>query len=147
MRHIESVRNHHAKTTGSLAKWNDIQARKLDEIYVVGVDELAVEFGVAVARAFRNDASAIRNININAGKSKASTNSYSGYGNDGGGYYGNRYGYGYNNHKNYSTERSRVIGAFARGNAYQNYRQMLKEIDQRAADVRRELDRRYQMPF
>ncbi|QEG39835.1 hypothetical protein [Roseimaritima ulvae] len=150
---VEQVRKHHAKTTGAMAKWNDQQARRLDQLSTLNVDPQMVQYGSDVAELLRGNALTVRSGNIAAGKVKASqslqqvdyvSGSY-GYRN---GYYGGGYASGsYYYDPNTSVDYQRVTDAYARGNAYGNYRQVLSEIDKRTAAIRRMMTDKYKMQF
>lgn len=137
---IERVRDNKAKTPGALAKWNNNRARKIDDLSIIGIDDEMVAYGSFVSASLRNDALAIQRINIRSGQVKADQSLNDGFYREG--YYGSGYS-GYNN----SVDQQRVTGAKARGAAYSNYRQMLSSVDQRTADVKKSMERKYQIEF
>ncbi len=140
---IEQVRSHNAKTPGAMAKWNNNRARRIDDMSIIGVDDEMVDYGAFVAASLRNDSLAIQKINIKAGQiqqEESLNDGYYYYNRDG--YYNSGYGY-YNN----SRDQQRVTGAKARGSAYASYRQMLSAVDQRTADTKRAMERKFQIEF
>ncbi len=137
---IERVRKNQAQTTGSRAKWNDQQARRIDEMGTLNVDPQIVDYGFQVANLLRGDAQTIRSVNISAGQQKAREGAYRGptyYG----GYYSGYYG-GYA-----AAANQRVTSAVARGNAYADYTQTLTTIDKMTADIRRAMTEKYKIQF
>ncbi|QDT05438.1 hypothetical protein K227x_38380 [Rubripirellula lacrimiformis] len=138
--YIDSIRRYSAQTTGARAQWNNINARKIDAMSVLGVDPDMIQYGSTVAAMMRNDALAIQQINIKAGQTKASQSLNQGFQYDS---YGN-VGY-YNSYNN--VNQHRATDAQARGNAYSNYREMLSAIDQLTADLRKTMTQKYNMDF
>lgn len=136
---VELTRKHKSKTTGALAKWNDQRARKIDELGTLNVDPEMIQYGTNVAESLRGNALTVRSGNIQAGKVKASQSLSSGYGN---GYYGNGY---YN--ANSTTDYQAVTSAYARGNAYADFKSVLNQIDKLTAEVRRSMTAKYNIQF
>ncbi|KAA5539339.1 hypothetical protein FYK55_24865 [Roseiconus nitratireducens] len=132
---IERTRKHSAQTTGALAKWNDQRARQIDELGTLGVDPEMVQYGTNVAELLRGNALAVRQTNIQAGKINASQSLNSGY-----------YGNGYYD-ANSTTDYQQVTQAYARGNAYANYKGALNQIDKMTAETRRAMTDKYQIQF
>ena len=58
--YIERARKYEAQTTGYRAKWNEQQARRIDELPTLYVDYDMMAYGADVANAFRNNATSIR---------------------------------------------------------------------------------------
>ncbi len=132
---VEQTRTHKSQTTGALAKWNDQRARQIDELGTLNVDSKMIEFGATVASLLRGNALTVRSGNIEAGKTKASqTLSYGTYGD---GYYD----------LNTTSDYWNVTGAYARGNAYADYHDVLNQIDRLIADTRREMTAQFQIQF
>jgi hypothetical protein len=136
---VERVRKHKSQTTGSRARWNDQQARRIDEMSTLNVDPQAVDYGANVAELLRGNALTIRSGNISAGASKTAQGANRGY-------YNNSYGYGYNNAYDVAASK-RVTDAAARGAAYSDYTSVLSTIDQMTAEVRRALTAKYKIQF
>lgn len=150
---VEQIRKHQSKTSGGMAKWNDQQARQLDEMGTLNVDPTMVQYGSNVASLLRGNALTVREGNIQAGKIKAdeSLSSEVAYSVGGyrGGFYGGGRGFsssGYYN-PNSSIDYQAVTDAHARGNAYADYRSVLSQIDQMTAEIRRSMTDKYQMQF
>ncbi|MCM2372151.1 hypothetical protein [Aporhodopirellula aestuarii] len=135
---VDQVRKHKSQTTGGLAKWNDQQARRLDQMPTLNVDPAMVQYGSDVAELLRGNALTVRSGNIEAGKTKASQGLSSGT------YYG--YGYGYYD-PNSSVDYQRVTDAYARGNAYADFRSVLAQIDKMSASMRRQMTDKYKIQF
>lgn len=132
---VELTRKHKSKTTGALAKWNDQRARKIDELGTLNVDPEMIQFGVDVADSLRGNALKVRTGNIKAGKAKAGQSLSNGY-----------YGNGYYN-ANSTSDYQAVTSAYARGNAYADFKSVLNQIDQLTAAVRRSMTEKYNMQF
>ena len=145
--HIESVRKYKAQTTGYRAKWNDQQARKIEELSTLNVDPELVDYGFAVAQMLRGNAVAIRKGNVAAGQMQATT----GYGYGGeyyGGYYGGGYGGGYYGGNAYSRAREQAsVGAQQRMGAFGSFKEALAAIDQLTAETRRNMTAKYNIAF
>ena len=115
-----------------------------DEIGTLNVDADMIQYGSDVANLLRGNALTVRKGNIEAGKIQASQ----GFGGDtgDGGYYGDYNSGGYYN--SYSRAASKAItGAYARGNAYSNYKEVLNQIDRLTADIRRFMTEKYKIQF
>jgi len=140
---VEQVRKHKAQTSGGLAKWNDQQARRLDGLGTLNVDPIMVQFGGDVAQLLRGNALTVRTGNIEAGKVKATESlssnlyGYGGYGNYGNGYYD----------ANSSVDYQRVTDAYARGNAYADFKSVVSQIDQMTASIRKQMTDKYKIQF
>jgi hypothetical protein len=146
--YIERVRKYSAQTTGYRAKWNDQQARHIDELGTLNVDPQLVDYGSNVATMLRGNALTIRSGNIAAGQVKAAQglnqasygyagyDAYSGYG-----------GYSYYYDPNTSADYQRVTDAQASSAAYADYRTTLSNIDKLTGDIRREMTAKYKLQF
>lgn len=137
---IERTRDHKSTSTGAMAKWNDQRARQIDEIGTLNVDEDMVLYGTNVAEMLRGNALTVRQGNIQAGKMQAGQSLNRGY-------YGNSsYGGGYYD-ANSTSDYQNVTAAYARGNAYANYKEALNAIDKMTAQVRRDMTAKYKIQF
>lgn len=147
---IERVEKYEAQTTGYRVKWNEINAKRMDELPTLGVDPEMVAFGTAVATALRNNALAIRGVNVAAGQQKASQSLAGGYyvGGNSGGYYGNAYGgaYGYYD-PNSTTDYQSVTSAQASMAGFGSFKQTMTEINQMTGDIRRKMTEKYGSQF
>ncbi len=142
---IERVRKYDAQTTGYRAKWNDQNARRIDELSIVGVDDELAAYGRQVSGLLRANAAAIRGVNVQAGQIQASQSLSGGYG-----YYGNSYygygGYGYYD-PNSTTDYQQVTGAQARMQGFGSFRNTMTQIDELTADIRQKMTRKYNTAF
>ena len=140
--YIERVRKYKAQTTGYRAKWNDQQARRIEELSTLNVDPELSDYGAAVAQMLRGNAVAIQKGNVAAGQLQASNAGYGGeyyYGGYGGGYYGGNA---------YSRARSQAsIGAQQRAGAFGSFKEALAEIDKLTAETRRKMTDKYKIAF
>ena len=147
---VERVRKYDAKTSGYRARWNDRQARRIDELPTLGVDAGLIQYGSDTANLLRNNALTIRGGNIEASQTKANqslapTSTFSGnYGGFYGGYYGSYSGwYDPNNRSDY--QRVTDVQAFA--NATLDYNTTLGKIDQLTGEIRRVMTQKYKTQF
>ncbi|MEM8736644.1 MAG: hypothetical protein AAGG44_20610, partial [Planctomycetota bacterium] len=144
-KYIERVRKYKAQTTGFRAKWNDQQARRIEELSTLDVDPQLADYGFAVAQMLRGNAVAIQKGNVAAGQAQASNAGYGGeyynYGGYGGGYYGN-------GNNAYSRARNQAsVGARQRMGAYGSYKEALAAIDDLTAETRRAMTSKYGIDF
>jgi len=132
--HIERVRKNDTKSTGIRARWNDMQARRIDELPTLRVDPALVQYATDVAALLRNNALAIRGGNIQASQVKASQTLSSGYGN---GFFD----------PNSGVELQRVTAVQARGAAAMDFNSTLAAIDEITGEIRRAMTQKYQRQF
>ncbi len=132
---VEKTRKHKSQTTGARAKWNDQQARKIDQMGTLNVDPVMVQYGSDVAQLLRGNALTIRQGNMTAGATKAQQ----GLSNDG--YYGGYYD------SNSSSDYQRVTDVQTRTAAYSDYAGVLSEIDKMTAELRRRMTDQYKIQF
>lgn len=132
---LKRVRDYSADNTGDRAQWNGRMARRIDELPTLNVDPEVIEYGIKVSQGLRGNMVALQTTNIStyasAIQNGAASISY-------GGYYG-----GYYNDANapYQYRQS----AQAQGNY--SYRELIGELDQLEADMRRSLTAKYQVQF
>jgi hypothetical protein len=141
---IERVRKYDAQTTGYRAKWNEQQARRIDELGTLDVDPLLVDYGSNVSNILRGNATSIRSGNVSAGQiqaGQASVGYNEGYGYNGG-YYG---GYGYSNAD--VVRNQSVVGAQQRMAGFGSYREAIAEIDKMTGDIRRAMTEKHHVQF
>ena len=150
---IKRVEKYDAQSTGYRAKWNDLNARRLDELSTLGVDPEMINYGAGVASLLRNNAAAIRGVNVSTGQNQAAEGlsrgayvdaggSYGGY--YGGGYYGQAYGYV---DLNTTVDYQRVAGAQARMAGFGSFKNTMTQIDQMTGDIRRKMTEKYETQF
>lgn len=132
---VEKTRKHQSQTTGARAKWNDQQARKIDQMGTLNVDPVVVDYAANVAQLLRGNALTIRQGNMAAGATKAQQ------GLSGDGYYSGSYDY------NSTGDYQRVTDVQTRTAAYSDYAGVLAEIDRMTASLRREMTDKYKMQF
>ncbi|MEM8736137.1 MAG: hypothetical protein AAGG44_18045, partial [Planctomycetota bacterium] len=148
---VDRVRKYEAQTTGYRAKWNDLNARRIDELNTLGVDEELQAYAADVSQLLRGNSVAIRNLNARAGQQKAASSLSSGERYATGGYrgfYGGAYGYrsGYYN-PNSSADYQRVISAQASSAGFTSFKIILAEIDKRTGEIRRAMTQKYKYQF
>ncbi|TWT74111.1 hypothetical protein [Allorhodopirellula solitaria] len=150
---VEQIRKHKSQTTGGMAKWNDQQARQIDEMGTLNVDPVMLKYSSDVASLLRGNALNVRQTNIQAGQMKAqqSLSSGSSYnvGGYSGGFYGGGAGYSSSGYydPNSSSDYQAVTSARAQGAAYADYRSVLSQIDKLTAEIRRTMTDKYQIQF
>lgn len=139
--YIERVRKYEAQTTGYRAKWNEQQARRIDELPTLYVDPDLIGYGADVANALRNNSTAIRSGNVAAGQTQAAQMESFGYGYDG--YYGGYYG----NSRTSARRGAAVTGAQQRMGGFGSYREVIAAVDQMTGDIRRAMTDKYKVQF
>ena len=148
---VARVRKYHATTTGSRAKWSEIQARRIDELGTLNVDPDLIAYGADVSSVLRTNALTMQQVNIKAGQTKAAqslqqdyTGGYSGGRGAYGGYYGST---SWSYDPNTTQDYQRVTSEQARGSAYEDYRTSMSTIEKITGDVRREMTQKYGVQF
>jgi hypothetical protein len=140
--YIERVRKYSAQTTGYRAKWNDQQARHIDELGTLNVDPQVIDYGSNVSNLLRNNALTIRSGNIAAGQVKAVQglsqvrSGYAGYD-----------GFSYYYDPNTSVDYQSVTDIQASGAAYSDYRTTLSSIDKLTEQTRKAMTAKYNLQF
>ena len=126
---VERVRKYEAKTTGYRAKWDQQQARRIDELPTLQVDPQMIDYGVNVASVLRGNGVAIQTGSVNAnagvhGRGQLSGTTYWG------GYYGDSYGV--------NRQALAEVGS---------YNAAMAVIDKLTGEVRRFMTQKYQVEF
>ncbi len=125
---IDRVRNYDAKTTGYRAKWDEQQARRIDELPTLQVDPQMIDYGTNVASVLRGNGVAIQTGSVDTsqvhGRGKLSGTTYYG------GYYGDSYGVG--------RQSLAEVGS---------YQQAMGVVDKLTGEVRRSMTDKYQTQF
>lgn len=147
---VERVRKYDAKTSGYRARWNDRQARRIDELPTLGVDPGLIQYGSDTSNLLRNNALTIRGGNIEASQTKA--NQSLGPTSTFGGYYGGFYGGFYGSYSgwydpNNRTDYQRVTDVQAFANATLDYNTTMGKIDQLTGEIRRVMTQKYKTQF
>lgn len=145
--YIERVRKYEAQTTGYRAKWDEQQARRIDELPTLNVDKDLVTYGANVSNILRNNATSIRTGNVAAGQAQAAQAESFGYGYEGGYGYGGYYGNYYGRSQQSALRGAMVTGAQQRMGGFGSYREAIAAIDQATADIRRAMTDKYQVQF
>ncbi len=140
---IERVRKYEAQTTGYRAKWDEQQARRIDELGTLNVDQQLIEYGSNVSSILRGNSTAIRVGNVAAGQAQAGQANSSGYS---GGYYGGYYGGSYVSNRTAMRD-AMTTGTQQRMAAGGSYRVALANIDQLTGTVRRAMTEKYNVQF
>ncbi len=127
------------KNLNSYATWFDLQARKIDALPVVGVDDELVAFAQFVTDRFREMSVVMRSAELSKTERATSFQNYSysyRYGRWGG------YGEYWDNSKNRATAASveRLRGKNAA-------REILDEVEDRAGHIRQEMSKKYGINF
>jgi len=140
---VRDVRNFKCKTFGEKALWNDRQARKVDNLPTLDVDEDMIVFGEQVARLLRGAGVDIRGANISAGMQKSrGGGTTSGWGYDG---YGNAY---YGTYViNSDVGENRQLAAQARGEGASSQIDAIAQIDELTGQMRRGMTKKYNTQF
>ncbi len=133
--YVERVRTYKAQSTGFRAKWNQQNARRMDELPILGVDTKLVEYGADVANLLRGNAKEIRGINVAAGQQVADFQMQQGFFGDGFGMVG----------ANNNLQTATV--ARATGSGFLTYQDVMIEIEKMTADIRREMTVKYNVQF
>ncbi len=141
--YIDRVRRYEAQTTGYRAKWDEQQARRIDELPTLNVDPQLVNYGADVANVLRNNSTAIRSGNVAAGQVQASQAQSYGYSFYTDGYYGGFYG----NSRGAALNNAMTTGAQQRMAGFGSYREAIAAIDKMTGEVRRGLTEKYQVQF
>jgi hypothetical protein len=132
---IERVRSYKAQTTGFRAKWNQQNARRMDELPILGVDSKLVEYGADVANLLRGNAKEIRGINVEAGQDVADFQMQQGF-------FGGGFGMAGVNNNHQITSAVRATGA-----GFLTFQDIMVEIDELTADTRREMTIKFNFQF
>jgi hypothetical protein len=136
---VERVRKYESNNTGSRARWNDVQARRLDELSTLNADPEIVEYGMKVADLLRNNALSVRTTNYSANQAKVRQGVDRGV-------YSNEYGYGYSNAYNVTANQI-VTDSDARTIAVTDFTVTLATIDKLTADTRRAMTEKFKIQF
>jgi hypothetical protein len=148
---VKRTEEYEAQTTGYRAKWNDINAKRIDELPSLGVDSEMVAYGANVARLLRENSAAIRGVNVATGQQQAAQGLEGGY-YASGGYYGGYYGGSYGGVSGYydpnsTSDYQMVAGAQARMAGFGSFANTMTQIDQLTGDVRRRMTEKFGTQF
>ncbi len=140
---IERVRKYEAQSTGYRAKWDEQQARRIDELGTLNVDPQLIPYGADVANILRGNSTAIRVGNVAAGQTEAGQANSSGYY---GGYSGGYYGGSYTSNQA-AMNNAMTTGSQQRMAAGGSYRVAMANIDKLTGEVRRAMTAKFQVQF
>ncbi len=140
---VRDVRNFKCKTFGEKALWNDRQARKIDNLPTLDVDNDMIVFGEQVARLLRGAGVDIRGANISAGMQKSrGGGTTTGWGYDG---FGNAF---YGTYViNSDVGENRQLAAQARGEGASSQIDAMAQIDELTGQLRRGMTKKYGVQF
>lgn len=152
---VERVRKYSAQTSGFRAKWNDQQARYIDELGTLNIDQQLIDYGADFANLLRGDALMIRTGNIEAGEIKAAQGlgqplsgvGSAGFGFGGFGGVGDYSNFGFNVDPNTSVDYQSVTNAQAAGAANSDYRSTLSANDKVTVEIRRAMTAKFNVQF
>jgi hypothetical protein len=140
---VRDVRNFKCKTFGEKALWNDRQARKIDNLPTLDVDDEMIAFGEQVSGLLRGAGVDIRGANISAGMQKSrGGGTTSGWGYDA---YGNAYAGTYV--INSDVGENRQLAAQARGQGGAAQIDAMAAIDELTGQTRRAMTKKYNVQF
>ncbi len=125
--YVTRIRNYDAQSMGWRAKWDEQQARRIDELPTLNVDPLLLDYSANVSNALRGNSTSVRYNTASVGKVGRITGGYYGYY---GGYY-----------SGYDANRTVVNTANA------SYKETLDQIDKATSEIRRALTDKYQIQF
>ena len=125
-----SERNFHSP--GAFGAWIDYQARRIDQLPLLGIDPDMLDYSQGVAKSLRVSAAKLRGANINASASSSRTNYYNGQYQD----------------LNYIPESANKIQLrMEAAVANLSHVDIMQMIDDEAAVMRRLMTERYQIEF
>jgi hypothetical protein len=153
---VRRVRDYSASNTGERAQWNGNMANRIDEIPTLNVDSELVQFGAEVGKALRNNMVSMQLTNIATGAQAVANNAGAPLGGGVGmgvagafvggfnGFYSGGMGYVDNTFDPNSPLKYHSLGQ-AQGNT--NFRQMIADLEQSIADMRRRMTEKYSIQF
>ncbi len=149
------VRDYSASNTGERAQWNGNMASRIDEFPTLNIDPEMVEFGAEVAKSLRNNMMSMQLTNIAVGAQAVANNAgaggfstATGFGTRAGMASGFASNYGYGSGGGFSDPNSissYYMAAQSQGNS--SFKQLMGQIDQAIADMRRRMTEKYGIQF
>lgn len=137
---VNQCRNMKGLTVADRGYWNDKVARKIDQLPMLNVDPMLLDYGSKTAQLLRDSGNTIRNANMAAATEKVP--SYTGYVNYGNGYWGSG-SWAINDNRAYNIN----VDQRARQAGMSQYFANLKVIEDMTASVRRAMTEKYQIEF
>ncbi len=153
---VRRVKDYTASNTGDRAQWNGNMANRIDEIPTLNVDSEVVQFGAEVGKALRNNMVSMQLTNIATGAQAVANNAGAPLGGGVGfgavgpfaggfnGFYTGGVGYVDNTFDPNSPLKYQSLGQ-AQGNS--NFRQMIAQLEQSIADMRRRMTEKFSIQF
>lgn len=152
---VRRVKDYSASNTGDRAQWNGNMANRIDEIPTLNVDSEMVQFGAEVGKALRNNMVSMQLTNIATGAQAVANNAGAPLGGGIGGaagpfvggfngFYSGGMGYVDNTFDPNSPLKYQSLGQ-AQGNT--NFRQMIADLEQSVADMRRRMTEKFSIQF
>jgi hypothetical protein len=141
---IKRVREYAASNTGERAAWNGSMARRIDELPTLNVDPEVVDFGSEIAKSLRNNMLSMQLTNITSGAAAIANNAgTSGFSTAVGG--ASAFGAAFGAYNDPNSVMNYYAMGQSQGNA--NFRQLVSQLEQALADMRRRLTDKYQVQF
>lgn len=148
IQHItESLRKKDLNNLRTYARWFDRYSREIDQLSILGVDEVMVQYGAFMGNSFRDVANSLRGSDLDRTKNVAKQRSYANYYSTGYGANFNRYGRwgGYARNVN---QRNRQIASNLGTQAGANEaKSIMSEVEAQTAAVRQAMAQKYKVDF
>lgn len=153
---VHRVRDYSANNTGERAQWNGNMANRIDMLPTLNIDPDMVNFGAEVAKALRTNMVSMQTINISQGAaavaSDAGTAGFS-TATAGGTWAGgvsrtlSNYGYGYSAGGFVDPNSPTKYYQLGQAQGNSGFKQMMAQLEQALADMRRTMTDRYKIQF
>jgi hypothetical protein len=139
-------KNNDAKTFGQYAMWLDNDARRIDRLPTLDVDDHMLAYGRYLSARLRDVSMALKGIGINTAAKSAQiyqtvTTDYNAYGNAWGG------GYSYYTEWNNVDAERRAVRAQEKATGATAARQIAQEVQNETAKIRQEMTSKYRVNF
>ena len=128
------------KNLNIYATWFERYARKIDQISVISVDEELIKYSQFVSNRFREISGLLRSTELTKTRQTTNLQNWS---------YSSRYG-GYGGYSNYYYDNTRnrlIASSVVRQQGVNSAREIINEISQESARVRKEMSVKYNVPF
>jgi hypothetical protein len=140
--HLNDLRHEDgARSYGTIALWFDKYARRIERLPILGVDKDLVIYGQFVVYHLRDAVDAIRGVGLRSGAQTAGVSGYTDY-------------YVFDSAMNYAADevgaaeaQRRAIRAQERAKGSTDARSLMREIEDKTSEVRRQMTERYQIEF
>ena len=131
-----------AKSVGQYGTWFSNYARRIDRLPILNVDSDLLDYGRYTSENLRNAAQAIQQVGIQSGARTAQVLNTYRYGR-----YGSYWGGAWGAERNDQQGERRAIRAEERAKGATSSRQIMQDIENATADIRRTMTERYQVEF